>query len=538
MKQENNHGYNLATSVYRHSIRDTARLAIACEGLELSYGELADRARRIATAIIHSPGWRTVGDALPRVGILASRSIDACIGLLGTSWAGATYIPIGLKSPEDRLVSILDQCQLSALICDAQGAKLLTERVQAACPPLVLLSRGLEPAHFNQELDILDIQDLPAAACAFPPVPIKPTDLAYIIFTSGTTGPPKGVMISAVAVRHYIEIVTELLGLRVDDRVLEVCELSFDFSVLDMFATWEAGASLHVLPANRVLSAVKFARESKLTVWNSVPSLVGMLHQIKALPAAVLPNLRLTVFGGEPLPLSIVEAWHQAAPQSVIHNLYGPTEVTVSCLSQPVTNPLLITPNREVIAIGSPFPGIEAAILTDDRQFVSTDKIGELAISGVQLAEGYLNADDLTAARFPTIEGKRWYLTGDLAFRDASGAFHHLGRIDNQVKVLGNRVELEEIDTHLRELSQAELVATVAWPVVEGNVRGLIAFVSGSAIKIEYILTKLKQRLPAYSVPARIIPIAQMPLNQNGKVDRSALVLILESSKPGQVEHR
>jgi acyl-CoA synthetase (AMP-forming)/AMP-acid ligase II len=253
-----------------------------------------------------------------------------------------------------------------------------------------------------------------------------------------------------------------------------------------------------------------------------------MLHQIKALSAAVLPDLRLTVFGGEPLPLGIVEAWQQAAPNSAIHNLYGPTEVTVSCLSQPVTNPFLITPNRDVIAIGSPFHDLEAAILTADHQFLPAGEAGELALSGVQLAQGYLNADELTAARFPTIQGKRWYLTGDLAFRDATGAFHHLGRIDNQVKVLGNRVELEEIDMHLRELSRVELVATVAWPVLDGNVRGLVAFVSGSAIKAEEILSGLKQRLPAYSVPARIILIAQMPLNQNGKVDRGALVRILE----------
>ena len=148
------------------------------------------------------------------------------------------------------------------------------------------------------------------------------------------------------------------------DRALEVCELSFDFSVLDMFATWQVGASLHVLPANRVMNAVKFARESRLTVWNSVPSLVGMLNQIKALKPGALPDLRLTVFGGEPLPVDTVEAWQQAAPNSVVYNLYGPTEVTVSCLSQPVTDPLPVTPKRNVIAIGSPFPGIEAAILT------------------------------------------------------------------------------------------------------------------------------------------------------------------------------
>ncbi|MHB8791488.1 MAG: AMP-binding protein [Desulfobulbaceae bacterium] len=531
MKQDKAPGFNLADAVYRHSLRDPARLAIACEGVELSYGELADRAGRIAAALASSPAWRADPGFLPRAGILASRSIDACAGLLGTSWAGGTYVPIGLKSPEDRLLAILDQCRLSALICDAQGAKLLTARVLAACPPLVLLPEpgGGLPAGSGLEQNILDLHSLPAVASLAPPVAIQPADLAYIIFTSGTTGLPKGVMISAAAVHHYIEVATGLLGLAADDRALEVCELSFDFSVLDMFATWHAGASLHILPANRVMNAVKFARESRLTIWNSVPSLAGMLGQIKALAPGVLPDVRLTVFGGEPLPLGIVEAWRQAAPNSVVYNLYGPTEVTVSCMSQPVAHPPVVTPKRDVIAIGTPFPDISAAILTGDRQIAPAGEPGELALAGVQLAVGYLNAPELTAARFPIINGTRWYLTGDLALRDAAGTFHHLGRIDNQIKVLGNRVELEEIDTHLRELSRAELVATVGWPVADGSVKGLIAFVAGSPVTTDQILTGLRRRLPAYSVPSRIITIEQMPLNSNGKVDRSALIRTLES---------
>jgi amino acid adenylation domain-containing protein len=521
---------NLAEAVYRHSLCNPSSLAVTCDGVELSYGDLADRARRIAQALSYGPGWRSDHGFIPRAGILASRSIDACAGLLGTCWAGGTYIPIGLKSPEDRLIAILDQCRLSALICDAQGAKLLTDRVLAACPSLVLVPEQKEPfpVRLNPVRNILDLHSLPAVDRLAQPLAIQPTDLAYIIFTSGTTGLPKGVMISAGAVRHYIEVVTKLLGLEADDRALEVCELSFDFSVLDMFATWHAGASLHILPANRVMNAVKFARENRLTVWNSVPSLVGMLRQIKALAPGVLPDLRLTVFGGEPLPLGVVEAWRQAAPNSALHNLYGPTEVTVSCMIQSVADPLTVTPKRNVIAIGRPFPDIDAAIFNCDRQMAAIDEPGELALAGIQLAEGYLNANELTEARFPVIEGKRWYLTGDLAFRDAEGVYHHLGRIDNQIKVHGNRVELEEIDTHLRELSGTELVATVPWPMIEGGAKGLIAFVAGSPKRTEEILTGLRRRLPNYSVPSRIIPIDTMPLNSNGKVDRGMLIRTLE----------
>jgi len=528
-------GFNIANAVYEHQRRHPDRLAISCEGQELSYGELAQRAGGVAGQLSRSPAWAINQGFRPRVGILASQSIDACTGLLGASWAGGTYIPISLKSPEERLLTILEQCQLAALICDNRGAGLLSEKVLAACPPLVLLPEpGLHASFADAKVAFQDLHAVPTPSPLTAPVQINAQDLAYIIFTSGTTGLPKGVMIPAGAIEHYVTVLTALLGLDADDRVLDVSELSFDFSVHNMLTTWQAGASLHILRANRIMNVVKFAAANRLTVWNSVPSLVGMLKQIKALQPAVLPDIRLTIMGAEPLPTTIVDLWQQAAPNSAILNLYGPTEVTISASSQLVTKPLAVTPQRNIMAIGTPHPGLEAAIMTADRRLASGDQPGELALSGPQLAAGYLNADDLTAARFPIIDGKRWYLTGDQAFCDAAGRYHHLGRLDNQVKILGHRVELEEIETHLRELSEAELVAAVVWPVTDGTVRGIVAFVAGSLIQAATILTGLRLRLPAYSIPSRIIHIEQMPVTPNGKQDRGALLRILESdvSKP------
>jgi non-ribosomal peptide synthetase component F len=189
------------------------------------------------------------------------------------------------------------------------------------------------------------------------------SDLAYIIFTSGTTGVPKGVMISAAAARHYAQMISRLLDLRASDRALETCELTFDFSVHNMFSTWEAGAALHILPATVVMNAVKFVRNAQLTVWNSVPSLVGMLRQLKTLHPDSLESLRVTVFGGEALPEGTVAAWRVAAPNTAIFNLYGPTEATVFCLGQEVADDTPITAGRDFIAIGTPLPGNEAMIV-------------------------------------------------------------------------------------------------------------------------------------------------------------------------------
>ena len=381
----------------------------------------------------------------------------------------------------------------------------------------------------NAAVKLIALDDLSSAMAtesATPPAPMAASDIAYIIFTSGTTGVPKGVMISAGAARHYVAMITQKLGLQASDRALETCELSFDFSVHNMFSTWEAGASLHILPATMVMNAVKFAQNSGLTVWNSVPSLAGMLRQIKALKPDSLSSLRLTVFGGEQLPEGAVTTWQNAAPNSTIFNLYGPTEATVFCLAQ--ATPLSITPGRAVVAIGGPLPGNEAAIFDAHGQAVADGTPGELAIAGVQLADGYLGTPELTAARFPVRDGKRWYLTGDLAIRDAAGTFHCLGRIDNQVKVMGYRVELEEVDAHLRLTSGADVVGSIAWPLVDGMAHGIVSFIGAPTINGAGVIADLKTRIPSYMVPSRVIALEKMPLNQSGKVDRNALRLWLD----------
>ena len=532
---------NLAHTIYRHSLNSPDAPAVVYRGKTLTYGDFAIRAAQIAVRLRQNEAWQRPAGNPPRVGILASRGIDACVALMGACWAGATYVPIGLKLPEERILTLLSLCNLSAIIADEEGAKLLSERVLAACPPILIRTGKAPTAAANAAVKLIALDDLPSAsatesstdsaadsASATPtkPAPMAASDIAYIIFTSGTTGVPKGVMISAGAARHYVAMITEQLGLQASDRALETCELSFDFSVHNMFSTWEAGASLHILPATMVMNAVKFAQNSGLTVWNSVPSLAGMLRQIKALKPDSLSNLRLTVFGGEQLPEGAVTTWQNAAPNSTIFNLYGPTEATVFCLAQ--ATPLSITPGRGVVAIGAPLPGNEAAIFDANGQPVADGTPGELAIAGVQLADGYHGTPELSAARFPMRDGKRWYLTGDLAIRDAAGTFHCLGRIDNQVKVMGYRVELEEVDAHLRLTSGADVVGSIAWPLVDGMAHGIVSFIGAPTINGAGVIADLKKRIPPYMVPSRVIALDKMPLNQSGKVDRNALRLWLD----------
>ena len=523
-------GQNLALAVYRISRSAPDAICVADNKSTLTYGDAARRAILLSDCLRrHAPLERINGEP-PRVGILGTRSIDACVGVLGACWAGATYVPIGPKLPEERVLAILAQCDLSAIIVAPEGVHLLTEKVLAAGPPLIISPEAGTLPRVPAGVTVADSRDLfcqPVLEIV-KPAPMQADDTAYIIFTSGTTGVPKGVMIAYSAVNAFLDTMTDLLGLDSSDRVLETCELTFDVSVHNMFVTWEAGASLYVLPPTQVMNACRYVRTHELTVWNSVPSLIGMLRQIKALAPGSMPSMRKALFAGESLTTGIVDAWRAAAPNSTVYDLYGPTEATVFCMMQLVGNPPLLTPGRDLIAIGTALPGCEAGVLDEAGNWVADGAHGELAMAGVQLAKGYLDAPEKTAERFPTIDGKRWYLTGDVGMRDASGVFHCFGRIDNQVKILGNRVELEEIEAHLRQVTHAELVGVVAYPVVDGIAQGVVAFIGATEVASPTVVAELKTRLPAYMVPSKVFALERIPTNQSGKVDRRALRQWLE----------
>ncbi len=498
---------NPAQPFYLSSLTYPDRLAISETQRELNYRDFSLLVRKIAA-------WLPAGKRPERVGILGSRSIEACAGVLAASWVGATYVPISLKLPPDRLKAVLELSHLDALICDANGAKLLTDNIRAACP-----------AHLLAPTDSLP------TPIAFTPVAWQPADTAYIIFTSGTTGAPKGVMIPASALDCYVRVLQDKHHLTPEDRVAEPVDLSFDLSVSNMFTTWNAGASLHLIPATQVMAPVKFVQGHKLTFWFSVPSVITLMKNMGILTPGLFPTLRCSLFAGEALPLTAALAWREAAPNSVIDCTYGPTETTVICTSHIMTATPLVTPGRDIIAIGKAFPGTQAVIVDEHLQPVPQGQPGELALAGEQLATGYFNAPHLTEQRFRTIDGTRWYLSGDLAMQDADGNYHHLGRIDNQVKVLGYRVELEEIEAHLRDICGSDMVAAVAWPMEHGTASGIVAFASSTARTPSDIRDAIRKRLPPYMVPANTHILDTLPLNVNGKVDRKALIARLDAGE-------
>jgi acyl-coenzyme A synthetase/AMP-(fatty) acid ligase len=261
---------------------------------------------------------------------------------------------------------------------------------------------------------------------------------------------------------------------------------------------------------------------------HALPSVIAMMGRLGQLSECSLPSLRVSIFGGEGAPVSALRAWQAAAPNSIIENQYGPTESTVACFSQRFTEPPIETPGRGTLAIGVPFRGTHAAIVDDRQQFLGADQIGELALCGPQLAAGYLNDETRTADRFrmlihPALGATRWYLTGDSAFVDAAGRFHCLGRLDHQVKVMGHRVDLEEIEAHLRAICSSEAVAAIPWPDNQGSAAGIVAFVAGARIAPPVVREQLRDRMPIYMAPSKVMALESMPRLAGGAVDREAL---------------
>lgn len=523
----------LSQPFYSHYLDNPSRPALFVEGQFYTYGELGTLAGGMASFLL-APSH----DRIKRVGILASRSAEAIAGILAAAWAGATFVPLNPKYPEERLISILKQSRLDALILDEGGMRALTDRVMAHSPKLLLGPR-LEERPMGSGAHLIGRQTFAGVQIIPPPAPIASEASAYILFTSGTTGVPKGVMVTNANVTHFLQVSQARYRISPDDRLSQQSEITFDHIVFDLFMAWGAGASVHVTPETMVMAPAEFIRRQGLTVWFGVPSGIAFLNSMRLLRPGYFPSLRLSLFAGEPLSKESADAWRTAAPNSRIDNLYGPTEVTVDCLWQPCTEPLAITPSRGVVAIGRPYDGMQAAIVGAENTFLRQGQIGQLAVCGPQVAAGYWDNPELTAQRYPRLHHPEygadvWYLTGDLSYQDETGVFHYLGRVDNQVKVLGQRVELEDVEFHLREVCQTDLAAVIAWPMQHGTAQGLIAFVADAILDQKQVKELLRHRVLAYMIPRRIIPIEQMPLNLNGKVDRKALAAMLEAE---QLQH-
>jgi amino acid adenylation domain-containing protein len=371
-------------------------------------------------------------------------------------------------------------------------------------------------------------------ASAWKPSAVDPNAIAYLLFTSGSTGIPKGVMVAHRNVLHFLDVMVVRYAVTERDRFSQLFDLTFDLSAFDMFLAWERGACVCAPTPKQKMVPSSYVADAGLTIWFSVPSTAVLLQRLGKLKPDLYPGLRLALFCGEALPVDVMEAFRNAAPNAVLENIYGPTEVTIACTAyrwdatrSPGESELGLVP------IGDAYPGMQAIVADSSLQEVADGESGELLMSGPQVALGYWKDPDKTASVFVVPPGRDavFYRTGDRVRRAKAGApLVYLGRIDNQIKIQGYRVELEEVESALRDASGAGVAIAVGWPPNPGGADGIVAFLGADAADCDAIRNRLKERLPPYMVPRDIRLVTEFPLNANGKVDRKALRRRLEEA--------
>jgi D-alanine--poly(phosphoribitol) ligase subunit 1 len=497
--------------------------ALWVDGRAYSYGEIQAWARRVSSGLAALARPEDAARCL----LFGHRSAAAYAGVLGILDAGMAYVPLSPKMPASRIAAIIEESAAPTMLVDRQCAAMLDEVLPLleARPQIFLIDEDADGPHGA------------AVTSTLSPLPVAPYgkrtgaahDVAYILFTSGSTGVPKGVPITHANAEAYLRGQLQLHEKMDGARYIQLCELVFDPSVHDMFVCWANGGCLYVPETVDPLYNADFVRRHGITHWNSVTSTAGFLQQMRKLAPGAFPSLRASLFGGEPMTRSLAQAWMRAAPNSRVLHMYGPTEATVACTYFEVGLEFLDDPENTVLPLGWALPGVELMIVDAALEPVAAGQKGELLIAGPQIAGGYLLPDDAGNGRFvektfPGRQAQRWYRTRDVVSTTMRQGLVFQGRLDTQVKIRGNRIELEEVEKVVRESSRAAQCVAIPWPVDEvGRAAGLVAFVTNAAVEPEQVLRACRVRLPLHVVPQRIVELDSLPLNVNGKVDRSAL---------------
>ncbi|MFI9358439.1 amino acid adenylation domain-containing protein [Streptomyces lydicus] len=465
----------------------------------LDYGEVDRRSDRIARWLIdHGAGPGGL------VGIVMDKSWEQVVAALGILKTGAAYVPVDAAVPGRRL----------QLILETAGIELVLTR--SAVADGLDLPDGIRSLHVDTE------PEETGASGPLPPSPARPDDLAYVIFTSGSTGVPKGVMIEHAGAVNTIQDINDRFDVTAHDRVLALSALNFDLSVYDVFGLLSAGGAL-VLPdasAQREPAAWReLVHRHRVTIWNSVPALMDMfVAHVGAVGGP--PSLRVVMMSGDWIPVTLPGAIASALPNARVWSLGGATEASIWSIQYPITH---VDPDWSSIPYGRPMRNQRFHVLDEALRPRPARVPGDLYIAGAGLARGYLGDEAKTRAAFlrHPVTGERLYRTGDLGRYLPDGTIEFLGRADSQVKIQGHRIELGEVEAALLRRPDVRAAAAVA-EGERGGPRRLVGYAVSSTTE-EELRAALGRELPGYMVPARIVLLDELPLTDNGKVDRRLL---------------
>ncbi|WP_016695906.1 non-ribosomal peptide synthetase, partial [Rhodococcus rhodochrous] len=486
----------------RQVLRAPDATALTFHDGALTYREFDARINRLARELIA----RGVGpDTL--VGLAVPRSVDMLVGMYAILRAGGAYVPIDPEHPADRIAYLLDVADPVLVLTTRRDANALPDSAPVVC---------------LDELDVSQCSDLPIGDRERR-APLRARNTAYVIFTSGSTGRPKGVAVTHEAMLNQIDWIGDRFDIGAEDVVLLKTPFTFDVSVWELFGPPSRGAQLVIAAPDGHRDPAYLASvidEHAVSMVSFVPSMldvfVAELTELAELSKGSCTSLRAVLVAGEALPARTVTRLRVALPGAAVHNLYGPTEFTVH-----VTE-IELSGDEAIVPIGTPVQNSQVYVLDNRLRMVPPGVPGELYLSGVQIARGYVERPDLTAERFvanPFTKGARLYRTGDVVRWNASGVLEYIGRSDFQVKLRGLRIELGEIEAVLRDDPRVSSAAVV---VTHDR---LVAYLTASQgnLETDELRRSAAHRLPAYMVPDVMMVLDALPLNPSGKLDRRAL---------------
>ena len=425
------------------------------------------------------------------VGIITNNDLSTYASLFAVWLSGKTAVPINPAFPRQRNETIIHEAGIETILSSSNTVL------------------------FPGEKHTGDLSPLPSAWTDEDPAP---GNIMYLLFTSGSTGIPKGVPVSYGNFDAFVNsFLANSYDFSPDDRFLQTFELTFDASLDSYVIPALSGACIYPVNSDgiRYLNALKVLQKHNITVAKMTPSMVALLKPYFS--KIQLPALRYCLFGGEGLPEALVNEWAECIPNAAIHNLYGPTEATVECFFYDATPRRTPVSYKGFMSIGKPAERNIAVVADENNRILPVNTEGELCLSGPQVFEGYLNRPELNARRFFNAEynGKthRFYRTGDLAVYNNDGLFFCLGRNDRQIKIQGYRVELDEIETAASELCNGKTAVIFKEPEI-------ILFTETST---ENLAEKLRRILPEWMLPSKIITLPSVPVNINGKTDYQKL---------------
>lgn len=500
------------------------KTAYADENKAVTFRELRERARDIACELTARGLFKKP------VAIFLEKGVDVLVSFMGAAYSCNFYSPIDVDMPGSRVNKILEVLEPSVVITTAalrevfsayhyRGDFLLLEEV--------LLTGGVQAAETGKG-SLPDGEEKAGTAreAALEAARRRgvDTDLLYVLFTSGSTGVPKGVTINHRAVIDYIDWVTETFAITEKDSFGNQAPFYFDNSILDIYSTLKTGATTYIIPKNLFAQPVpllEYLKEKKINTIFWVPSALIVVAKLKAFRNVDLSDtLRRVLFCGEVMPNKQLNVWRKFLPDVQYANLYGPTEITDACTYYIVDREFS---DEEPLPIGFPMPNTDILVLNEKDELVTGDESGELCVRGTSLSMGYYKNPEKTREAFvqnPLNQAvpELIYRTGDIVKYNERGEIIYLSRKDFQIKHMGHRIELGEIETAVSSLEEVSLCCCL----YDEKRQKIVLFIEEELDKA-YINEKISRLVPEYMLPNKLLRVEKMPINANGKIDRVKL---------------